>query len=63
MLTVTQVHGQFLLHLQVLGQLTETLELTVVLMVIIEDVAHHHLYGLVAVDTLVDVVEQEILLQ
>ena len=52
MLTVTLVHGQLLLHLQVLGLLIETLELIVVLMVMLEDVAHHHLYGLVAVDTL-----------
>jgi len=52
MLTVTQVHGQLLLHLQVLGLLIETLEQTVVLMVMLEDVVQHSLSGLVAVDTL-----------
>ncbi len=52
MLTVTLVHGQLLLHLQVLGLLIETLEQTVVHMVTLEDVAHHHLSGLVEEDTL-----------
>ena len=52
MLTVTLVHGQLLLHLQVLGLLIETLEQTVVHMVMLEDVAHHHLSGLVEEDTL-----------
>ena len=52
MLTVTLVHGQLLLHLQVLGLLIETLEQTVVHMVTTEDVVQHSLSGLVAVDTL-----------
>ena len=51
-IVATLVHGQLLLLLLVLGLLIETSELTVVLMVMLEDVAHHHLYGLVAVDTL-----------
>ena len=52
MLTVTQVHGQLLLLLQVLGLLIETLEQTVVLMVMLEDVVQHSPSGLVVEDTL-----------
>ena len=52
MLTVTLVHGQLLLLLLVLGLLIETLEPIVVHMVMLEDVAHHHLFGLVEEDTL-----------